>query len=148
MRRDEDQDERQQADQVVVIHPLGPLDEKDVREAEKEEERDEPIGEPEREAAGEDGERVIVPVHTRTRPALHPLEAVELEVKGGLDVVRPDPAHVEVVERLEEHQDPEGDAHEDERRDVDWREKRSRDAPGFPSRADPLPVLHCHATVR
>lgn len=127
MRRNEDQQEADQGNQVEVVHVQRLILEENVGVAEKEEDGADAVTETNGYAGRQHSEREEVYIHAIPRPRVYPTKSVVREVVPGIYVVTLDPAVDEVAPYFPNHDHAEGDTEEDERSNVDRREESAEE---------------------
>ena len=93
-----------------MVEIVGLIEQKEVRKAQKEEDRAQTIPEPQGDTAGEDTQEGEMDIHAISRPRFDPREAIKGEVEGWLDPITADPAPIYVTPDFPEHDQPKGNA--------------------------------------
>jgi hypothetical protein len=119
MRREDNHQSAQQADEIVVIEIRRLVDQLDVREADEEERHARTVMEAEHNADGEDDERREVQMHERSRERQHPWKQRPREVVLGQDVELVDPAKGDESNHARGHQQAEEDPERRQRCAID-----------------------------
>src|SRR3989304_4517643 len=104
----EDEQQADETNQIVVVEIPCLVEQEDVGDAQKEQRRAQAVAEAEHDASRQDAERAEVQVNEGSGPGPNPAEAEVREVEFRMDVVSGDPASMEKLGQLPEHDGAEG----------------------------------------
>ncbi len=116
--RDEDQQETNQADEVEMVEISSFFEEKNIGEAEEEQNSTDAIPETEGNKDGKDSQSYKVKVHSFSWPGLNPIKTIVGEVKDWVDPITPNPVMGEIAPHFPKHNDAKSNTEVDQRSNV------------------------------
>ena len=118
MRRNHNQQQTDQADEIEVVQMIGLVEQEDVAEADEKQRCRQSVAEPDRNQKRQHPQGGEVPIHSIAGQRMDPLEAEIFEEELRFDVVPRNPVVLNVPNHLPQHDGAERDAEKDQRSNV------------------------------